>query len=343
VLLVERVADLAATLAFFSVLSVFPALLAVFGIFGLAGQGRRTADALLSAADQVAPHELVSPLRSTIQHLASTGGAGAGLGTALALIVAVWTASRYVAAFTGALNRIYGVQEGRRFWKRRLIQLGITVAIVVLTAVVLFVLLLSGPVFGPHGIVTLSDAALAAWAVARWVIAAAAMVVVVVLLYWGTPNIRQPRLRWMTEGGLTALVLMAVASGAFVFYVSHFSTFHREYGALAGLVVFLVWLWLMNLMLLFGAGLDVELERVRELRAGQDAMRMIRLPLRDDRRIDSLRRTDDRLAARAIGFLPTRQEVARRGHDAVECAGDAHGRADDAGAPTDLVDDRRHP
>jgi membrane protein len=343
VLLVERVADIAGTLAFFSVLSIFPALLAVFGIFGLAGQGRRTAHELLAAAQQVAPRELVSPLRSTIEHLASVGGAGAGLGTAVALLVALWTASRYVAAFSGALNRIYGVQEGRRFWKRRLVQLGVTLAVVVLTALMLFVLLFSGPLFGPRGLVSLGDAALLAWSIARWVIAAAAMIVIIVLLYWGTPNIRQPRLRWLTAGGITAIVLMAAASAAFVFYVTHFATFHREYGALAGLIVFLVWLWLMNLMLLFGAGLDVELERVRELRTGENATRRIRLPLRDDRRIATLRHRDNVLAAQAVRFLPTGRDVAHDGQHPVEGVRDAHGGRDDARAAADLVDDRRHP
>jgi len=343
VLLVERVADIAATLAFFSVLSVFPALLAVFGIFGIAGQGKHTADALLKAANQVAPNDLVSPLRSTIEHLASIEGTGAGLGTAIALVVAIWTASRYVGAFTGALNRIYGVQEGRRYWKYRLVQLCITVVVVALTAIVLFVLLLSGPVFGPKGIANLGDAAFAVWAVARWVIAAAAMVVIIVLLYWGTPNVRQNRTRWLTAGGITAIVLMAAASGAFAFYVSHFSTFHREYGALAGLIVFLVWLWLMNLMLLFGAALDVELERVRELRAGQDARWRIHLPLRDERRIVTLRRRENEFAAQAVRFLPTGHDLARAGQHGIEGTRDAHDGRDDPGAPADLVDDRRHP
>jgi membrane protein len=305
VLRVERVADIAASLTFYGVLSVFPGLLAVFGLFGLAGEGHRTAHMLLSFADKAAPREFVSPLRGTIQHLASVGGAGAGIGTAVALIVAVWTASRYVAGFSGALNRVYGVEEGRQFWKRRLVQLGITVAVLLLTALVLFVLLFSGPLFGPKGAFDhLGDAALAVWSVVRWLIAVAAMLVVIVLLYWGTPNIRHPRLRWMTSGGCTALVLMALASAAFAFYVTHFSSFHRQYGALAGLIVFLIWLWLMNVMLLFGAAFDVELERVRELRSGLNATRKIQLPLRDDRRIDTLRRRDDELAAAAARFLP---------------------------------------
>jgi membrane protein len=345
VLLVERVVDIAGTLAFFSVLSAFPGLLAVFGIFGLVGQGERTAHGLLSAAETVAPHDLVAPLRSTIEHLASVGGShgGIGLGTAAAIVVAIWTASRYVYAFSGALNRIYGVQEGRRYWKYRLAQLAITLAVVVLTALVLFVLLFSGPVFGPKGIASLGDVAFAVWAVARWVIAAVAMLAVIVLLYWGTPNIRQPRLRWMTTGGITALVLMAAASAAFAFYVTHFSTFHREYGALAGLIVFLVWLWLMNVMLLFGAAFDVELERIRELRAGQDATRTIRLPLRDERRIATLRHRDNVLAAQAVRFLPTRYDAAAAGQDAVEGVGDEQRGRDDPRAPAHLVDDRRHP
>ncbi|GAA4159361.1 YihY/virulence factor BrkB family protein [Gryllotalpicola daejeonensis] len=342
VLLVERIVDMAGSLAFFSVLSVFPALLAVFGIFGLIGQGRHTAEALLTVAQQVGPSDLIEPLRPTIEHLASVGGTGAGIGTAVAIIVAIWTASRYVYAFSGALNRIYGVQEGRRYWKYRLVQLAITVAIIVLVAIVLFVLLFSGSVFGPHGIASVGDAAFAVWTVVRWVIAAAAMVVVIVLLYWGTPNVHHGRIKWLTAGGITALVLMAAASALFVLYVTHFSTFHREYGALAGLVVFLVWLWLMNVMLVFGAAFDVELERVRELRAGQDATRHLQLPLRDDRRIATLRRRENELAAKAVRFLPTGYDSGAVSGHTVDGPRHEQRRRDDTGAAADLVDDGRH-
>jgi membrane protein len=200
--------------------------------------------------------------------------------------------------------------------------------------------LLWGPLFGAgHGAVP----AQVAWVVARWLIVAIAAVLIIVLLYWGTPNVRQPRVQWLSVGGATALVLMAAASGAFAFYVSHFPTFHREYGSVAALVVFLVWLWLMNLMLLFGAAWDVELERVRELQAGTDARTALQLPLRDDRRIETLERREQRLEHEAGRFLEARQGERLVGQNAAEGARDAQPARDDAGAADGLVDHGPHP
>lgn len=336
VLVVERVADIAATLAFYSVLSLFPALLAVFGAFALAGHGKSSADAFLHVAGQVVPSHSVEAFRTTIEHFATAGGAG--LGTVVGIVLALWTATRYVSSFSGALNRVYGVQEGRRIGKRRLEQFGITVAVVTLVAIVLFVVLLWGPLFGAG-----DGSALArvAWVVARWLLVAIAAVLIIVLLYWGTPNVRQPRVQWLSVGGVTALVLMAAASGAFAFYVSHFPTFHREYGSVAALVVFLVWLWLMNLMLLFGAAWDVELERVRELQAGTDARTALQLPLRDDRRIETLERREQRLEEEAGRFLKARHDGIAGQHPA-DGAGDAQPRGDDAGTARGLVDHDGH-
>ena len=293
VLTIERVWDIAATLAFWSVLSAFPALLSIFGVFGLVGQGPRTSHTLISLAGQVLPKQTIQPMQSTIEHFASAGN---GLGTIVTVVFALWSASRYVTGFSGALNRIYGVQEGRRFVKRRLLQFLITLAIVALLGVVLFVLLLSRPLLeAPHAPWALGRVGLVVWAVLRWPLLAAAGVVIIVLLYWGTPNVKQPRLRWLTLGGVTALVLMALATLGFVAYVTHSQTFSREYGSVAGLVISLVWLWLMNLALLFGATYDVELERARELKDGVDASTHIQLPLRDDARITRLRRREERL------------------------------------------------
>lgn len=302
VLLVERVWDIAATLAFWSVLSAFPALLAIFGVFGAVGQGAHSARSLISFAGRVLPTQSIRPFESTIEHFAS---AGHTFGTAVTVLFALWSASRYVTGFSGALNRIYGVQEGRRLVKRRLLQFLISLAIIALVGVVLFVLLLSRPLLeAPHAPLALGHVGLVVWAVLRWPLLVAAAVVIIVLLYWGTPNVKQPRLRWLTLGGGTALVLMALASLGFVAYITHSATYTREYGSVAGLVIFLIWLWLMNLVLLFGATYDVELERARELKAGVDASTEIHLPLRDDRRIKRLQQREEKLNAEGARLMP---------------------------------------
>ncbi|WP_022882846.1 YihY/virulence factor BrkB family protein [Gryllotalpicola ginsengisoli] len=295
--------DIAATLTFYSVLSVLPGMLGVFGMLGLIGRGQQTADVALDIAGKVAPQSTVDQFRHPIEQFAH--GGGAGVGVVVGMAAALWTASRYVAAFSGGLNRIYRAQEGRRYPKLRLVQLAITAAVLVLVAVVVFVVLLSGPLLAPaSGALSLGRGGMLVWNVVRWPVVAGAAVLIIVLLYWGTPNVRQPRLQWLSVGGVSAMVLMAGASALFGFYVTHFPAFHREYGSLAGLVAFLVWLWLMNLVLVFGAGFDVELERARELQSGTDATRAIRLPLRDERRLAWLRRTEDALIRDGEALIP---------------------------------------
>ncbi len=192
------------------------------------------------------------------------------------------------------MNRIYEIQEGRPVWKLRPLMLLLTLVLVVLSAAVLLALVVTGPVADAVGAALgVGDTLTLAWAIAKWPVIFLVVVLIVALLYYATPNVRQPRFRWISVGALLAILTWGVLSVAFGVYVANFSSYDRTYGALAGMIAFLLWLWLTNLALLFGAELDAELERGRELESGLPAERVIQLPPRDQSGIDKARRKDE--------------------------------------------------
>jgi membrane protein len=281
----DQCTDLAAALTYYAVLALFPALVALVSLLGVFGQGRSTVDALLEIVDQVGPSSAVDSLRPTIEGLASAQGAGLAL--VVGLLGALWSASGYVGAFGRAMNRVYEVGEGRPIWKLRPLQLVVTLLSLLLVAVAAASLVLTGPVAEAVGDqIGLGSTAIMVWDIAKWPVLLAVVVVIVAVLYYATPNVKQPKFRWISVGAVFAIVVWILVSVAFGLYVSMFSSYDKTYGSLAGVIVFLLWLWLTNLALLFGAELDAELERGRELQAGQPAEETIQLPPRDTRNLD---------------------------------------------------------
>jgi membrane protein len=281
----DHCTDLAAALTYYAVLSVFPALLVMVSLLGVFGQGRRTTNALLDVAADLVPASAVDILRAPIDQVVENRSAGLAL--VFSVLAALWSASGYVGAFGRAVNRIYAFAEGRPVWKLRPLQLMLTLAALVLVAAVAFMLAISGPVAHAVGkAIGLGNAAQTVWAVARWPVILVLVIVAVAILYHATPNVRQPKFRWLSIGSVVAIVVWALASVGFGLYVSNFGSYNKTYGALAGVVVFLLWLWITNLALLFGAELDVELERGRQLQAGIAAERELQLPPRDTRIVE---------------------------------------------------------
>jgi membrane protein len=185
------------------------------------------------------------------------------------------------------MNRVYEIREGRPVWKLRPVMLLVTLVSVILVALVLLGLIVSGPVAQSVGnVVGLGSTAVTVWNIAKWPVMLAVVVFLVALLYYATPNIKQPKFRWLSIGAVVAIVVWIVLSAIFGFYVANFSSYNKTYGSLAGVIVFLLWLWLTNLALLFGAELDAELERGRELQAGVAAEKSVQLPPRDTRNIE---------------------------------------------------------
>lgn len=278
--------DLAAALTYYAVLAVAPALLALVSLLGLVGNAPRMVDQVLGTMEAIVPQEVLSVATPLVEN-AAEGGGRAGLALILGLVLALWSASGYVGAFGRAMNRVYEIDEGRPVWILRPLMILVTVVTVVVAALVVASLVLTGPVARAVGeTVGLGSAAVDLWDLAKWPVVLALVVVLVAILYQWTPNVRQPRFRWISVGAIVAILGWLLASAAFGLYVGNFGNYDATYGALAAVVVFLLWMWITNLALLFGAELDSELERGRELQAGIEAEETVRLPPRDTRASD---------------------------------------------------------
>ncbi len=272
--------DLAASLTYYSVLALFPALIALVSLLGVFGQGPGTVDAVLEVGEDFVPAETLETIRPIIESM--TQNQAAGIGLFIGLAGALWSASGYVGAFGRAMNRIYGVDEGRPIWKLRPLMLLVTLVVLVLVALTAMSLVLTGPVArGVGNVVGLEDTAVQIWGIAKWPVLLLIVMAIVAILYYATPNVQQPRFRWISVGAAFAVVVWIVASGLFGLYVSMAGNYDATYGSLASVIVFLLWLWITNIALLLGAELDVEVERSRELQAGMAAEEDILLPPRD--------------------------------------------------------------
>ena len=278
----DNLTDWAAALTYYAVLALFPALLALVALVGIFGQYPQTTNALIDVARQVSGgNSALTGLQNTINGVVQNkGGAGALLG--LGLAGALWSASGYIGAFMRASNAIYEVDEGRPFWKLRPLQVVVTLGMVLLMALVLIALVVSGPLAKAVGsTIGLGSAAVTVYQIAKWPIMAAVVLVLLALLYYVAPNARLPRIQWLSPGAVAALVIWVVASAAFGFYVANFGSYNKTYGTLGGAISLLVWLWISNLAVLFGQELNAEIERGRQLTAGLPAERDLQLEPRD--------------------------------------------------------------
>jgi membrane protein len=275
--------DLAAALTYYAVLSLFPALLAMISLVGVFGQGESTTDTLLELVGRIGQEDAVDQLREPISQMTETRAAGFAL--VFGLLGALWSASGYVGAFGRAMNKIYEVDEGRPFWKLRPLNVAITVVAVLLAAVVLLGLVVSGPFAEELGeTLGLGSTTVTVWNIVKWPIMLLVVVFLVAVLYYATPNVKQPRFRWVSVGAGFAIVVWIIASAAFGLYVANFGSYNKTYGSLAGVIILLLWLWLTNLALLLGAEVDAEMERSRQLQAGIEAEESLQLPPRDTSR-----------------------------------------------------------
>lgn len=227
----DQCTDLAAALTYYAVLSLFPALLAVVSLLGVFGQGQRTVDAVLQMVDDVGPSSAVDTLRDPVQQLVSAPSAGFAL--VLGLAGALWSASGYVGAFGRAMNRMYEIDEGRPIWKLRPQMLLVTAVALLMAGAIAVMLAISGPIAKAVGdAIGAGDAALTVWNIARWPLVLIFAILVVAILYYSTPNVKQPKFRWISIGATVAIVVWILASVLFGLYVANFSSYNKTYGAL---------------------------------------------------------------------------------------------------------------
>jgi YihY family inner membrane protein len=275
---IDNLSDWAAALTYYAVLSIFPALLVLISLIDLAGQG--TIQALLDNLGRVAPGSVNDILATAIRNLQQTRGS-AGVLALVGLGVALWSASGYIAAFMRASNAIYDVPEGRPIWKTLPIRLGVTVIVMVLLAVSAIAVVATGGLADRIGrVLGLSSAAVTAWNIFKWPVLLFVVSFMFALLYWASPNARQG-FRWVTPGGVLAVVVWVLASVAFAIYVANFGSYNKTYGSLASVIIFLVWLWLSNTAILLGAELNAELERGRAIATGHPEDKEPYMELRD--------------------------------------------------------------
>ena len=293
----DRGPDLAGSLTFYGVLSLFPALLVVISLLGVFGRGAETVDALMGMLSDIAPPVILDPVRGPIEALVTAPTAGLALvvGTAVAL----WSSSRYVWALGRAMNRVFGVEEGRPLWWVLPTGLGLTATLILLVAFGGVALAFTGPIAETiGGWIGLGSEAVALWELGKWPVTVIAAVLALALLYRFAPNISGRRFHWISLGAAGALAIIAVATVGFGFFVANFGNFNRVYGSLTGVIVFLLWLWLVNMAVVYGARLDAEVMRVRQLRAGLPAEEELVVLPRDTRAQVARDRRREKMLAR---------------------------------------------
>ena len=279
----DNMSDWAAALTYYSLLSLFPALIALVSIVGLFGDPQETTRQITDIVAQLGPSSATDTFQGPIESITSNQSA-AGVLLVVGLGIALWSASGYVGAFMRASNVIWETPEGRGFFKLRPLQIAVTLVMIILLALVALSLLLTGPVVEAVGnAVGLGDTALTIWEIAKWPVLVAAVIVMFSVLYYAAPNVKLPGFRWITPGSAFAVIVWIIASAAFAFYVANFGSYDKTYGTLGGLVSLLVWFWITNLALLFGMELNSERERSRELNAAiPRADKEIQLEPRDE-------------------------------------------------------------
>jgi membrane protein len=268
----DNLTDWAAALTYYGVLAIFPALIVLVSVLGLIGPS--ATQPLIDNLGKVAPGPAKEIFTSALKNLQGSKGT-AGVFFVVGLAGALWSASGYVAAFMRASNAIYDIPEGRPIWKTAPLRVVLTLVLVVLLAVSAVAVTLSGGLAKEvGGVLGLSDTAVSIWNIAKWPVLLLVVSFMFALLYWAAPNIKHPKFRWVSPGGVLAVIGWVIASLAFAFYVANFGSYNKTYGALAGPIVFLVWLWVSNLMILLGAEFNAELERGKAALEPRDTRKM---------------------------------------------------------------------
>ncbi|WP_348775144.1 YihY/virulence factor BrkB family protein [Solwaraspora sp. WMMD791] len=277
----DAIPDLAAGLTYYGVLSIFPGLLVLVAVLGLLGDG--ATDDVQGVIGEIAPGEIGGFLDQAIDQVRDNGGT-AGLVAIVGLLAAFWSASSYIGAFMRAANAIYDVPEGRPIWKTLPIRLGVTAVIGVMLIASALIVVFTGELATQAGkLLGVGPAAVAGWDIAKWPVLVVLVSLMFSILYWATPNARHGGFRWISPGSVLAVLLWLLVSAAFAFYVANFASYNETYGTIAGVIVFLVWLWLTNIAILLGGEVDAELERGRAIAAGHPGDREPYLQLRDTR------------------------------------------------------------
>ncbi|NUL44462.1 YihY/virulence factor BrkB family protein [Cellulosimicrobium funkei] len=301
--------DLAAMLTYYTVLSLAPALLAIFSIITLVLANN--ADTVTSLVDDLVQQYVPSDYQALVVNLVDTmmrSSTGGIIALVIGIATALWSASAYVKAFSRCLNTIYGVEEGRGLVKQTASMLLITLSLLIGVVVILVSIALNqtlvtgvlGPIADPLGLndtlTFLTETFLPIWAWVKWPFILALVITMIAMLYYFAPNVKQPKFTWISIGSVFAIVGVAIAGVALSIYLSQFAGY-SSYGAIGTVMALLFVLWIFNIVLLIGAEMDAEVERARQLQAGIRAEEMIQLPPRDTAKVAKKKEARDQLEA----------------------------------------------
>ncbi|BBC35007.1 Ribonuclease BN [Streptomyces graminofaciens] len=265
----DELVDRAAALTYYGILALFPALLALVSVLGIVGQS--ATQQVLDNIQKLAPGPAQDVLRNAVQQMQGNAGLGSVMAI-VGLVLAVWSASGYVAAFIRSANAVYDVPEGRPVWKVLPVRVGVTVVLMVMAVISALIVVFTGGLARQLGTALgVGDAALTVWSIAKWPVLVLLVTLMIALLYWATPNAKTRGFRWITPGSILALLIWMAASAGFALYVANFASYNKTYGTLAGVIIFLVWLWITNLAILLGLEFDAELARQRAVAGGHPA------------------------------------------------------------------------
>ncbi|MFM9500149.1 YihY/virulence factor BrkB family protein [Streptomyces galilaeus] len=280
----DELADRAAALTYYGILALFPALLALISLLGIVG--RSATQQVLDNIQNLAPGAARDVLTNAVRQMQGN----AGLGSIMAIVglaLAVWSASGYVAAFIRSANAVYDVPEGRPVWKVLPLRLGVTVVLMIMAVVSALIVVFTGGLAQQVGkALGIGDTFLTVWSIAKWPVLIILVTIMIAILYWATPNVKGRGLKWVTPGSFLALVIWMIASAGFALYVANFASYNKTYGTLAGVIIFLVWLWITNLAILLGLEFDAEMARQRAVAGGHPAGEEPYLEPRDTRKWD---------------------------------------------------------
>jgi membrane protein len=264
----DNLTDWAAALTYYGLLALFPALIAFVGIIGFFADPQGATQAITDVVNQIGPSSAADTFSGPIQSVTESSSTS-GIMAIVGIVIALWSASGYVGAFMRASNVIYETPEGRPIWKLRPLQMGVTLVILILAAIAMLALIVSGPLAEAIGsAIGLSDQAVTVYQIAKWPILAAVVLAIFAVLFYATPNVKLRGFKWVTPGSAVALGVWILASAAFAFYVANFGSYDKTYGTLGGVVVAIMWLWITNIAILFGHELNAERERSHELKEG---------------------------------------------------------------------------
>ncbi|MFI8303635.1 YihY/virulence factor BrkB family protein [Streptomyces sp. NPDC085927] len=262
----DELTDRAAALTYYSILALFPALLALVSLLGVVGQS--ATQSVLDNIEKLAPGQAREVLSSAVQQMQGQSGIGS-IVAIVGLVLAVWSASGYVAAFIRSANAVYDVPEGRPVWKVLPVRVGVTVLLMVMAVISSLIVVFTGGLARQAGdALGVGDEALTVWSIAKWPVLVLLVTIMIAVLYWATPNAKVRGFRWITLGSFLALVIWMIASAGFALYVANFGSYNKTYGTFAGVIIFLVWLWITNLAILLGLEFDAELARQRAVAGG---------------------------------------------------------------------------